>query len=328
MNDKAINFKTGESVKVKEGIMCPDLEGLCIGGWQGRISEIVEDKNGNTNVCIYWDSVTLRGMPDYFIEQSEDVGLNYTKMFLGIDEVEPAKSRDSEEEVQEALNEISERLLNEELSEEDRRIIEKYKKYKRIGIELNHKIMRSSCLNRNTLLKSGKLLGIVRHGTFVFDSEDETSVLMEFALNERGSGKTVVEIYREKVGGENDIEKEILDGLISSYTSLFKVVYVSERRNRVVLHDLLNKRENTEIIDISFSKTGIPGMLVFIRLISLQDFNKTSGVSFAFQGNREEEIIRKYQEISKRIKSRNESLKRFVAFYKLSKTHGIEVSYF
>jgi len=78
MNDQAINFKTRESVKVKEGIMCPDLEGLCIGGWQGRISEIV------------------------------------------------------------------------------------------------------------------------------FDSEDETSVLMEFALNERGSGKTVVENYREKVGGEND----------------------------------------------------------------------------------------------------------------------------
>ena len=109
-------------------------------------------------------------------------------------------------EVQEALKEISERLLNEELSEEDRRIIEKYKKYKKIGIELNHKIIRSSCLNKNTLLKSGKLLGIARHGTLVFDSEDETSVLMEFALNERGSGKTVVEIYREKVGGENDIE--------------------------------------------------------------------------------------------------------------------------
>lgn len=103
----------------------------------------------------------------------------------------------------------------------------KYKKYKEIAIALNQKMIRSSYLNQDILLKSGKLLGIVRHGTLVFDSEDETSALMEFALNERVKSKTVVEIYREKVGGENDIEKEILDGLISSYTSLFKVIYVS-----------------------------------------------------------------------------------------------------
>lgn len=321
------DFKVGDSVKVKGGIICPDLEGLCIGGWQGRISEIVEDENGNTNVCIKWDSVTLREMPGYFIEQSIDAGLDYTRMFLGIEEIEPVESRDSEEEVEKACKEISERLYKEELYEEDKRIIEKYKKYKEIAIELNQKMVRSPCLTRDMLLKSGKLLGIARHGTFVFNSEDETSVLMEFALNERVSGKTVVEIYREKVGWENDIEKELLDGLISSYTSLFKVVYVSEKRNRVVLHDLLNRRENTEIIDISFSKTAIPGLLLFIRLVSLKDFNKTSGVSFAFQGDREEYICRKYTEISKRIKSRSESLKRFVAFYKLSKSHGIEVRY-
>lgn len=204
----------------------------------------------------------------------------------------------------------------------------KYKKYKEIAIALNQKMIRSSYLNQDILLKSGKLLGIVRHGTLVFDSEDETSALMEFALNERVKSKTVVEIYREKVGGENDIEKEILDGLISSYTSLFKVIYVSERRNRIVLHDLLNRRENIEIIDISFSKTAIPGLLLFIRVVSLKDFTKTSGVSFAFRGDREKYIIRKYREISKRIKSRSESLKRFVAFYKLNKTHGIEVRYF
>ena len=32
-----------DSVKVKNGILCPDLKELCIWGWQGRISEIAED---------------------------------------------------------------------------------------------------------------------------------------------------------------------------------------------------------------------------------------------------------------------------------------------
>lgn len=87
MKDKATNLKVGDAVKVKEGIICPDLEGLCIGGWQGRISEIAEVKNGNTNVCITWDSVTMREMPGYFIEQSVDEGLDYTRMFLAVTEI-------------------------------------------------------------------------------------------------------------------------------------------------------------------------------------------------------------------------------------------------
>ena len=46
---KSAWLKIGDSVKVKEGVPCPDLEGLCIGGWQGRISEISEDARREDN---------------------------------------------------------------------------------------------------------------------------------------------------------------------------------------------------------------------------------------------------------------------------------------
>jgi uncharacterized protein YodC (DUF2158 family) len=65
-------FNVGDSVKVKEGIMCPDDDSVCIGGWQGRISDTGDDGI----VEIFWDSVTLRQMPDEYIRQSEAEGLD------------------------------------------------------------------------------------------------------------------------------------------------------------------------------------------------------------------------------------------------------------
>jgi hypothetical protein len=66
-NCTSLNLKIGDSVKVKEGTMCPDLGDLCIGGWQGRISEIGEDDDGNDLICIRWDSITLKNITTLFV---------------------------------------------------------------------------------------------------------------------------------------------------------------------------------------------------------------------------------------------------------------------
>lgn len=185
-----------------------------------------------------------------------------------------------------------------------------------------------SCLDRDVLMRSARLLGVARGDTFVFDSEDETSVLMDFALNEyRVNNKNTIEIYREKIGWQNEVEKDILHALLSSYTSLFKVASISEAENTLLLNDILNKKDNMKIIDIAFSKTAIPGLLLFIRLIPFKNFNMTSGVSFVFSGDLEEYLLRRYKKLSKKVKSASDSIKRFVSFYKLSKTSGIEVRY-
>ncbi len=206
-------------------------------------------------------------------------------------------------------------------------LVKKYKAYRKIGRELNHKIM-DSCLDRDVLMRSARLLGVARGDTFVFDSEDETSVLMDFALNEyRVNNKNTIEIYREKIGWQNEVEKDILHALLSSYTSLFKVASISEAENTLLLNDILNKKDNMKIIDIAFSKTAIPGLLLFIRLIPFKNFNMTSGVSFVFSGDLEEYLLRRYKKLSKKVKSASDSIKRFVSFYKLSKTSGIEVRY-
>lgn len=151
---------------------------------------------------------------------------------------------------------------------------------------------------------------------------------MDFFLNEYQVGtKNYVEIYKEKVGGQNEIEKEILDALLSSYTSLFKILSTSQAENTLLLNDILNNKSDIKLTDINFSKTATPGFLLFTRLVPFKDFNATSGVSFAFPGDLEEKILRKYKKLREKVKSDSHSIKRYVSFFKLSRTEGLEVGY-
>ncbi|KCZ71286.1 hypothetical protein ANME2D_02488 [Candidatus Methanoperedens nitroreducens] len=206
-------------------------------------------------------------------------------------------------------------------------IIEEYKEYRKISKELNHKII-DTCLDPDVFIKAARLLGAARGDTLILDNEDELNILMDFALREYKVNKqNTVEIYREKIGWENDIEKEILDAFISSYTSLFKIISISRAEKSLILEDILNKKGDIKIIDLSLSKTAVPGFLVFIRIIPFKDFNMSAGILFAFYGELEKYLLKKYKLLSKKVKSDSDSVKRFVSFYKLSKTDGIEVRY-
>ncbi len=88
-----MKFSIGDSVKVKEGIMCPDDDSVCISGWQGRIFDVEE---GDDIIGIRWDSITLKQLPLEYIRQSEEDGLDWAEMYLSLNEVEPASSRDLE----------------------------------------------------------------------------------------------------------------------------------------------------------------------------------------------------------------------------------------
>ena len=210
----------------------------------------------------------------------------------------------------------------------DKKIVKKYKTYRKVGMNLNHKMM-DKCLDRDTLNKSAKLLGIIQKGKFVFDNEDETSVLMDFALNDyRFVNKTVVEKYSEKYGWKNTIEKDIFNALSNSYTSLFKITSISRSNNTLILTDILNKENDIKLIDIAFSTTIThSNYLLFTRILPFKDFNMTSGVSFIFRSNMENYLIKQYKKKKNEIKSNNEDIRRFVTFYKLHKKHGIDVSY-
>jgi len=85
-------FEIDDSVKVKEGVMCPDNDSVSMAGWQGRVFEIDDGIVG-----ISWDSITLKQLPHEYIKQCEEKGLSWSGLCLSVDEIEPALPRDSEE---------------------------------------------------------------------------------------------------------------------------------------------------------------------------------------------------------------------------------------
>jgi hypothetical protein len=100
---KSRHWNIGESVVVKPGVTDPDT-GRAIGGWQGRISVILD---GAEILTIRWDSLTLRSMPPALLAWSEEEGLSWSEMNLSSDEVELAAARDTEADVVAATAELA-----------------------------------------------------------------------------------------------------------------------------------------------------------------------------------------------------------------------------
>ena len=113
---KQSKFSVGDSVVVKDGVKCPDWEEISIGGWQGRVTQVNEE--GGVVIAIKWDSVTLRSVPDHYIEQSEREGFGWDEMYLRPGDVTAAQPRDTEQDITTASDEIESRHAWDSLWEE------------------------------------------------------------------------------------------------------------------------------------------------------------------------------------------------------------------
>lgn len=121
MKKNRLNLKIGDSVMVNTGVKDPD-SGIEIGGWQGRIRELEEDEHGHTVLCVSWDSLTLRDMPKPYVEESEVAGFDWQNYYLGVEDVTPVQSRDSQHDVTRAVDEMARNVGWSSLGEEGRRI--------------------------------------------------------------------------------------------------------------------------------------------------------------------------------------------------------------
>jgi hypothetical protein len=206
--------------------------------------------------------------------------------------------------------------------------IRTYRRYRKDGMTLNHKIMETT-LDRAAIQYAGRALGM-RSGddVLVFDSEDDTSVMMDYALYEYlRKGKNAIERYREEVGGETQVERELLAAMEVSSTSLFRVEAVSRQTHTIYFSDLVAEDRTIHLVDINFSQHVLPGWLSFFRPITFESFSMTSGVAFVFQPGMEEELLRHWRRPARRVIGHTDSAKRYVTFFKLSKRVGREVRY-
>jgi len=109
MNNKKVDFKIGDYVKVKKGILDPDEGKYNLEDWQGKIINTHIDEEDGPVVLIKWDSITLRNMPENFIIECIQEALEFSEMYLGADEVTQAECRSNDNEVDNAVTELNEK---------------------------------------------------------------------------------------------------------------------------------------------------------------------------------------------------------------------------
>ena len=194
-------------------------------------------------------------------------------------------------------------------------LTKEYKTYRNLSNNLVSKIM-NTYIHDGVLLKTGTLLGIAKGNQLIFNSTEEKHALLDFTLFDfKTKNKCFLKLFQNKIDKN---EKEIMDNLLSSYTSLFVIKNIFLREHLLILDDLLNNQNNLQLIDINLSQTAIPGILLFTRLIPFKkDFKITSGVSFAFQNNLKEDLIKNYKALSDKIQYDDPAIKRFIGFFKL-----------
>lgn len=197
--------------------------------------------------------------------------------------------------------------------------LNRYKRYRSVGMELNDKIMKSK-MSKELIERAARILGMSHNGQLIFDSKDEMNILMDFGLYEASlGGKTAVQLYQEEQGGSNKIEQELLIAMAEAKTSLFFVERVNKSNCQMELQELVAEKRRLTLTDIGFSQTLKNKVIVFFRPIELADFVMTSGVTFAFPGNLEKELVNKWKKWSQD--------EYYPGFFRLNKSKGISIRY-
>jgi hypothetical protein len=181
--------------------------------------------------------------------------------------------------------------------------IKEYQRYRKAGRSLNHKII-DAYLNETILEKAATMLRLGRKRQLILDSEDDLSVLMDFALYEVRNGR------------------ELLAAMIKARTGLFKVNQVVSEKRQVVLEDLINPDLVVFLTDINFSQTLREKLIVFFRPVCVAKFTMTSGVAFVFPATLEPELVRRW----KGFEMRGDA-ERYAWFFRKSKQSGLETVY-
>jgi len=108
-----MNFQINDSVVVKAGIEELDT-GINMGGWQGRVTKIEEENI----LCIEWDSLTLKKLPDSYIKNSEQEGLDWSQYYIYATDLEKTEPSDTEDDVEEIIDIIKDKHAWDHLGKE------------------------------------------------------------------------------------------------------------------------------------------------------------------------------------------------------------------
>lgn len=202
-------------------------------------------------------------------------------------------------------------------------IIEQYKHLRKTQVELHSKIL-DKYVSAEDFKKYTEVLGIVENKKIVLEANSEKDAILDLNIyGKLRDGKSALSEFMEHDIDCNELEEKVLEAMKKSDNLLYEVVEVNSEEKFVILKDVFNDNEPIKIIDIGLSASINQNVLVFTRLIKLDEINITSGLGFIFSKKHKEYLVRKSRKISKKYKSGDPSVDRFIAFFHLNRIDGI-----
>lgn len=204
-------------------------------------------------------------------------------------------------------------------------LVEKYRSYRKRQVELHSAILQEF-VSIDDYLKAAALLGILNTNNKVtIESITEEDALYDFNIygNIRADRSALSE-YMDKYPPENQVDEELLSAMIQSEVQLFEVANKQED-GFIILEDPFAKTEPIKLLDIGMSEHLNPDILLFTRLIHLNEFSMTSGLALVFAKNHIDYLIQKSRKMMKKIQSGDDSVNRFIAFFNLNRSIGLPV---
>lgn len=204
--------------------------------------------------------------------------------------------------------------------------IERYKEYRRQGQELNQKLVDS--LSDDELMEAARFLNMTKQQggeeVLYHEGELDMAVQSDFAIHEiERDEMALLDQFYQAERWNNETQREILEALRETYTSLFEVTDVSRDERMLEFQDILAQDEShLSLTDINMSRTADPGALIFFRPVRFDDMTITSGFMFPFESAYKDHLISVYQKVIDKTESRTESDKRFYIFYRMYKKYG------
>lgn len=156
-------------------------------------------------------------------------------------------------------------------------LLARYQQLRKTSRKLNNKLV--ARLSKNVLDEGGTKLGILRNGTLVFHSMDESAVLMDYCLYDvRRNGRNVIEQYLiDSPPDEDSEEMTCLRAMQHAIYSLFVVESV-EPGLGVVVRDAASD-ESMLVVDMGFASSALPGVVFASRLLPYDGFFITGGAA-------------------------------------------------
>lgn len=188
-------------------------------------------------------------------------------------------------------------------------------------------------LKRTDLNNAGRLLGILHKGILMFDDEGTGGTNMhhfaDFAIFDyyNVEGSNVVQRYWQQNKGQlSKVEERLIQAYLKAHSSLFSVIEIDPKKSTVKLQDLFDDNHQVEITDISMSQSPlVKDCLIFTRVLTVDSFNMTSGVSFVFPKDKGEILHKKYRTMIKQSVGYTPQAKNFIVFLKLSHKLGVQI---